>query len=60
MFGLAILVVVVYVVMNVNSIDVGNLKQQFIDPYITQDIIYTAQNFVDVTMNAVKNFNLRV
>jgi len=50
----------VYVAFNNNMISVDGLKSQFIDPYVTQDIVYTVQNFIDVTMNAVKNFNLRV
>jgi hypothetical protein len=60
MLGLVVVAFIVYVVFSNNMISVDGLKSQFVDPYVTPDIVYTVQNFIDVTMNVVKNFNLRV
>lgn len=60
MLGLMAVAFIVYIAFSNNMISIDGLKSQFVDPYITPDIVYTVQNFIDVTMNAVKNFNINV
>lgn len=60
LFGLIVVVFIAYVAITNNLIDIGNMRTQFVDPYVTPEIINTVQTFVTVTMDAIKNFNMKV
>jgi hypothetical protein len=51
---------IAYVAITNNMIDLGNMKAQFVDPYVTPDIVNTVQTFISVTMDAIRNFNMKV
>jgi hypothetical protein len=60
LFGVLFIAFIAYVALKNNMIDIGNMKAQFVDPYVTPEIINTVQTFISVTMDAVKNFNMKV
>jgi hypothetical protein len=60
LFGVVVIVFIAYVAITNNMIDLGNMKAQFVDPYVTPDIVNTVQTFISVTMDAIRNFNMKV